>query len=52
MKYGLYYLFMIMILNFNLHFHLKIIQNSTYGEILIYQKEEHIRTYDVIDHFK
>jgi len=32
---------------------MKIIQTSTYGEILIYQKEELVKTYpSVTDHFK
>lgn len=35
-----------------MYFLKKIIQSSTYGEILIYQKEEHIRNYCVLDHFK
>lgn len=35
------------------YFYIKIIQSSTYGEILIYQKEELIKTYPcVMDHFK
>lgn len=53
LKFYIFFLKTICVNKYNYYFYIKIIQSSTYGEILIYQKEELIKTYPcVMDHFK